>query len=76
MGTVIDLESRRARRAPDKALGHGGKFVDCEYCCEHHPVIKLAGGEQRCLTAFYDGRTWFCKNRGCREAWLRQRQSS
>jgi len=32
--------------------------------------IRLRGGEQRCVTAFFDGTNWFCRNRGCRRAWL------
>ncbi len=39
-------------------------------------MMRLAGGEERCLTAFYDGRKWFCKNRGCRQAWLKPLRSS
>ncbi len=76
MGTVIDIESRRTRRATGRPLGHGGQFVECENCGESHPVVRLAGGEERCLTAFHDGRKWFCKNRGCRQAWLKPLQSS
>jgi hypothetical protein len=30
----------------------------------------LQGGELRCVTAFFDGHHWFCRNRGCRRAWL------
>ena len=32
--------------------------------------MRLQGGEQRCVTAFFDGTNWFCRNRGCRRAWL------
>jgi len=70
MGAVIDFEARRARRNANRMAGHGGRAVACQHCGEHHPIIRLAGGEQRCLTAFHDGRNWFCKHRGCREAWL------
>ncbi len=76
MGSIIDLDARRARRAASRPQGHGGRFVECENCGESHPVMKLAGGEQRCLTAFFDGRKWFCKNRGCRQAWLKPLRSS
>lgn len=75
MAVIIDLESRRAKRPAKRHLGHGGRFVNCENCAEHHPVIRLAGGEERCLTAFSDGDKWFCKNRGCRQAWLLPQRS-
>lgn len=65
MGTVTDL--RAARRA------HGntpGRVVTCEHCGERHPVIRLAGGHLECVTAFRADGHWFCRNRGCRAAWL------
>lgn len=68
MGTVIDLESRR--RARGKGSSDGGRFVNCKHCREKHPIIRLRDGSEQCLTAFTDGRHWFCQHRGCRAAWL------
>ena len=45
-------------------------MVTCNQCGEAHPIVRLQGGEQRCVTAFFDGANWFCRNRGCRRAWL------
>jgi hypothetical protein len=45
-------------------------MVACSHCREPHPIVRLPGGEQRCVTAFFDGANWFCRNRGCRRAWL------
>ena len=45
-------------------------MVHCGHCGEPHPIVRLQGGEQRCVTAFFDGSHWFCRNRGCRRAWL------
>ena len=45
-------------------------MVHCGQCGEPHPIVRLQGGEQRCVTAFFDGSHWFCRNRGCRRAWL------
>jgi len=45
-------------------------LVSCSQCAEPHPIVRLAGGEQRCVTAFFDGTNWFCRNRGCRRAWV------
>lgn len=45
-------------------------MVICSHCGEPHPIMRLQGGEQRCVTAFFDGANWFCRNRGCRRAWL------
>ena len=79
MGSLIDLNSR-------KRLGRGataasarpkaGNAVSCSFCAEPHPMVRLAGGEQRCLTAFFDGAHWFCRNRGCRRAWLEGRSEA
>ena len=63
MGTITDL--RAVRRAP-------GRFISCEDCGERHPIIKLAGGSVRCVTAFSADGHWFCRNRGCRAAWLKE----
>ena len=30
----------------------------------------MTDGTVRCLTAFADGDRWFCRNRGCRAAWI------
>jgi hypothetical protein len=71
MGSVIDLASHRRRLA--RGSGHasgGGQTVTCSHCGEPHPIVRLRGGEQRCVTAFFDGSNWFCRNRGCRRAWL------
>ncbi len=73
MGTVIDLNSRRRRRAgaakrPSQLVPPN--MVCCVQCEEPHPIIRLQGGEERCVTAFFDGANWFCRNRGCRRAWL------
>ncbi len=71
MGSVIDLNARR-RRVPGVRTGHGptANIVSCFQCGEQHPIVRLPGGEQRCVTAFFDGTYWFCRNRGCRRAWL------
>ena len=69
MGTVIDLNSRR--RKP--ATGAAERYVTCAHCSERHPIIRFAGGEIRCVTAFGDGERYFCRNRGCRAAWLSRR---
>lgn len=74
MGTVIDLQSRRRRpKKPEKPAGHGGRFVNCTHCAEKHPLIRMVDGSEQCLTAFTDGRNWFCQNRGCRAAWLNKK---
>jgi len=67
MAKVIDLHERR-RRSEDKPPA--GRFVTCAQCGERHPVIRLGDGSTRCVTAFADGERWFCRNRGCRAAWL------
>jgi hypothetical protein len=67
MGTVTDLQA--FRRPPGRTPG---RFVTCEHCGERHPIIKLADGSVRCVTAFSAGEHWFCRNRGCRAEWLRQ----
>jgi hypothetical protein len=66
MGTVSDLKGRRN----GKLSVRPGQFVVCAGCGERHPVIRMAGGTVRCVTAFADGEQWFCRNRGCRAAWL------
>jgi hypothetical protein len=73
MGLVIDLDRRRRRQV--RSLGRPSQSppanaVVCSHCGEPHPIMRLQGGEQRCLTAFFDGTHWFCRNRGCRRAWL------
>jgi hypothetical protein len=73
MGSVIDLDERRRRRPPlrpQPSAGTGAQVVICNHCGEPHPIVRLRGGEQRCVTAFFDGTNWFCRNRGCRRAWL------
>jgi hypothetical protein len=65
MGTVTELRTFHR--------GHGrtpGRFVTCEHCGERHPVVKLRDGRSECVTAFSDAGRWFCRNRGCRAAWL------
>lgn len=66
MGTVIDLRTRRTRPTSQA----NGRYVICTHCEERHPVIRFADGTLRCLTAFADADRWFCRNRGCRAAWL------
>lgn len=74
MGSVIDIGAHRRRRQPRSssrpASGSGASVVHCHHCREPHPIVRLAGGEERCVTAFHDGSHWFCRNRGCRRAWL------
>jgi hypothetical protein len=67
MGTVTHLGARR--HAKRQSLG-SGRFVTCAYCGERHPLVRLADGSVRCVTAFPDSERWFCRNRGCRAAWL------
>jgi hypothetical protein len=73
MGSVIDFAAprrRRPRTAARSAATAGPTVVHCGHCGEPHPIVRLQGGEQRCVTAFFDGTHWFCRNRGCRRAWL------
>jgi hypothetical protein len=73
MGSIIDLDARRRRRPPAPGRPRprsGPAAVTCNRCGESHPIVRLPGGEQRCVTAFFDGANWFCRNRGCRRAWL------
>ncbi len=72
MGTVSEFRPRRPGAKSPAA--NRGRFVTCAHCGERHPVIRLAGGTQRCVTAFPDERNWFCRNRGCRAAWLKRTQ--
>jgi hypothetical protein len=67
MGTVTDFRAFRQRP------GTSGRFVTCAHCGERHPIIRLAGGSVRCVTAFAAEDRWFCRNRGCRAAWLQRR---
>jgi hypothetical protein len=69
MGRVIDLHSRRPTTRPA-----ADRFVVCAHCGERHPKVRLASGRERCVTAFADGAHWFCRNRGCRAAWLAKQQ--
>jgi hypothetical protein len=69
MGTVSEFRPRAARKASPATKG---RFVVCTHCGERHPVIRLADGSVRCVTAFADERRWFCRNRGCRAAWIAQ----
>lgn len=79
MGSVLHFDSERrkrregARHPPVRFAAPVAKpsnVVHCQHCGERHPVVRLAGGETRCVTAFFDGLYWFCRNRGCRRAWL------
>jgi len=70
MGTLTHLARHRNEKAPGK---RPGQLVVCAHCGERHPVARLRGGERRCLTAFFDAGHWFCRNRGCRAAWLEKR---
>ena len=72
MGEVLDLRARRVTKAtPNTGVG---RFIVCTHCGERHPIVRLAGGEERCVTAFHDAGHWFCRNRGCRAAWLAKRE--
>ena len=74
MGSLIDLGARRRRLLrPTSRPNRGANSVTCSHCGEPHPIVRLRGGEQRCVTAFFDGTNWFCRNRGCRRAWLESR---
>ena len=66
MGTVIDFSARRRRGQETDTE----RFVVCAQCNERHPLIRFADGSVRCVTAFADNERWFCRNRGCRAAWL------
>ncbi len=70
MGTVTEL--RAARRVPTRSAG---QRVKCEHCGERHPFVKLGDGTVRCVTAFSADGRWFCRNRGCRAAWLERQPS-
>lgn len=70
MGQVISLPNRRQPKP-----SHGSRFVVCEHCAERHPVVRLADGTHRCPTAFADDGRWFCRNRGCRAAWIEKQQA-
>jgi len=70
MGTVVDLQARRSGKG---AAGNPSRSVTCAQCGERHPIVRLADGSERCVTAFADGGHWFCRNRGCRAAWLARR---
>ena len=80
MGSVIQIDARRRRgerpsarpsvRPPVRPQNAPPNLVTCSHCGETHPIVRLQGGEQRCVTAFFDGTNWFCRNRGCRRAWL------
>jgi hypothetical protein len=80
MASIIDLEARRRRRfrsTPKRPANRSAaNMVGCLQCGEQHPIVRLAGGEERCLTAFFDGTFWFCRNRGCRRAWLSNRSDA
>jgi hypothetical protein len=67
MGTLLDLNARRPSRRLD---GSSARFVRCAQCGERHPVVRFVDGTIRCVTAFNDHERWFCRNRGCRAAWL------
>jgi len=72
MGNVLDLQARRQNKGASES--HAGRFVVCAHCGERHPIIRLRGGEERCVTAFPDLERWFCRNRGCRAAWLAKQE--
>ncbi|MFN8628189.1 MAG: hypothetical protein U0587_19735 [Candidatus Binatia bacterium] len=69
MGTVTDL--RAGRRTPERVAG---RLVHCQHCGERHPIIRLADGQLRCVTAFAVDGHWFCRNRGCRAAWIERQR--
>ncbi|MGH7789572.1 MAG: hypothetical protein ACRERC_22060 [Candidatus Binatia bacterium] len=67
----FDLHRRRRPRTPGRPQpAPSPAQLICNHCGEPHPIVRLPGGEQRCVTAFFDGTHWFCRNRGCRRAWL------
>jgi hypothetical protein len=72
MGSVIDFDGHRRRRTrpPGRPQSAAPNIITCSHCAEPHPIVRMQGGEQRCVTAFFDGTRWFCRNRGCRRAWL------
>jgi len=69
MGTVSKFQPRTVRKVSTTSAPKG-RFVVCTHCGERHPVIRLGDGSVRCVTAFSDERRWFCRNRGCRAAWV------
>lgn len=73
MGEVLDLRARRGNKQASPQASTA-RVVTCVHCGEKHPIIRLAGGETRFVTAFADGENWFCRNRGCRAAWLAKQQ--
>ncbi|MFI5366402.1 MAG: hypothetical protein ACHQ4J_12350 [Candidatus Binatia bacterium] len=73
MGTIVEFRSRRR----DKESATSGRgMIACAHCGEQHPIVRLGDGNQRCVTAFADGPRWFCRNRGCRAAWLARQPSA
>jgi len=76
MGDLLDLRARRGPKSkPAAAKVSSGRVVICTHCGEKHPIIRLASGEERYVTAFSDAGYWFCRNRGCRAAWLAKHDS-
>jgi len=73
MGKVTDLTARRNAR---NGTAQPRRRVTCAQCGEPHPIIRLGNGNLRCVTAFADGAHWFCRNRGCRAAWLASHNGS
>jgi hypothetical protein len=73
MAEIIELDARRRRHSRPTPKRPAPNLVTCLQCGEQHPIVRLQGGEERCLTAFFDGSFWFCRNRGCRRAWLSNR---
>lgn len=71
MGTVIDLQGRRR---PKNEGETPERFVVCAQCGERHPLVRMTDGAIRCVTAFPDQERWFCRNRGCRAAWIEQQE--
>jgi hypothetical protein len=76
MAKITDLQQHR-RQAPQRLADRdraGTRFVACAQCGERHPLVRLAGGATRCVTAFEDDGRWFCRNRGCRADWLARQE--
>jgi hypothetical protein len=71
MGKVTELSAHRGTEGTRRG---GARSVHCTHCGERHPSVRLAGGVTRYVTAFRDGDLWFCRNRGCRAAWLRDHE--
>lgn len=74
MASIIDFAAhKRRRQSPPSRPARPARSITCAQCGERHPIARLRGGEDRCVTAYFDGAHWFCRNRGCRRAWLEEK---